>query len=153
VGWGEAVTFVGALSFAAGVAWMGRLGADFDPLAIAAVQAWAIALLLVPAAPTALREFAALSPAGWGRFAYLAIAGSLIAPVLMLAAQRALPPGRVGLLLGLEPVFAVIFAATVGGERFLARWWLGAALILAAVVLVEWRALSSPRPATARSAA
>ena len=73
------------------------------------------------------------------RFAYLVLAGSTVAPLLQVLAQRVLPPGRIGLLFALEPVFALLFALTLGGEQFIARWWLGAALILAAVVLVEWR--------------
>ena len=47
--------------------------------------------------------------------------------------------GRVGLLFALEPVFALLFALTLGGEHFDLRWWAGAALILGAVALVEWR--------------
>jgi len=39
------------------------------------------------------------------------------------------------------------FALTVGAERFAARWWLGAGLILAALVLVERRPSRAPEPA------
>jgi drug/metabolite transporter (DMT)-like permease len=42
-----------------------------------------------------------------------------------------------GLLFALEPVFALLFAVTLGAERFEPRWWLGAGLILGAVVMVE----------------
>jgi drug/metabolite transporter (DMT)-like permease len=77
---------------------------------------------------------------GWLRFGYLTLAGSVAAPLLQIAAQRTLGAGRIGLLFALEPVFALLFAVTVGGERFVARWWLGAALILAAVLIVEWPA-------------
>ena len=40
-------------------------------------------------------------------------------------AQRTLPPGRIGLLFALEPVFALAFALALRGERFVARWWAG----------------------------
>jgi drug/metabolite transporter (DMT)-like permease len=155
-GWGEAITLAGASCYGLGVAWVGRLGPDVDPIALAATQSAAIALMLAPRAPMALRQLGALDAAGFARFAYLALAGSVIAPLLQLNAQRALPPGRVGLLLALEPVFALIFAATVGNERFAARWWAGAALILLAVLEVEWfssRAPSSRRSATPENAA
>ena len=76
-----------------------------------------------------------------------------MAPLLQVVAQRTLPPGRIGLLFALEPVFALGFAISVGGERFVPRWWIGAALILSAVVLVEWREGRPPAatipPATA----
>ena len=73
------------------------------------------------------------------RFGYLAVAGSTVAPLLQVLAQRVLPPGRIGLLFALEPVFALLFALTIGREHFTPRWWLGSALILAAVLFVEWR--------------
>jgi probable blue pigment (indigoidine) exporter len=145
LGWGEWITLLGALSYAMGVAWTARLGEDVDPMAIAFVQSLAIALVLLPRAPLAMSQLGALDGAGWARFGYLAIAGSLIAPLLQFHALRAIPAGRVGLLLGLEPVFALAFATTFGAERFVLRWWLGAALILSAVLLVEWRAAAEPR--------
>ena len=45
------------------------------------------------------------------------------------------------MLLALEPLFALVFALTVGDERFAWRWWIGAALILAGVIAVELPAL------------
>ena len=63
--------------------------------------------------------------------------------MLQVFAQQTLSAGRVALLFALEPVFALLFALTLGGERFVARWWFGAALILCAVVLVEWRAATA----------
>ncbi len=154
LGRGELLTLAGALSFALAIVAVGRLGSGFDPLVLAAVQSCTVAALLAPAAPRALGQLALLPPEGWARFAYLALAGSVVATLLQLAAQRSLAPGRIGLLLALEPVFALGFAVSVGGERFVARWWLGAALILFAVAMVEWpslRAARAPRPATGRS--
>lgn len=156
LGVAEAITLLGALSYAAGVAWVARLGADVDPLALGAIQAAAVAAALAPRAPLAIAQLGALPVAGWGRFAYLALCGSVVAPLLQLYALRALPAGRVGLLLALEPVFALVIAVSVGGERFVFRWWTGAALILVAVATVEWRASrgpAAPPPATARSEA
>jgi drug/metabolite transporter (DMT)-like permease len=150
LGWGEAITLAGALSYALGVAWVGRLGSNVDPIALAAAQSVTIALMLAPRATLAVRQIASLDAVGLARFAYLALAGSIMAPLLQLSAQRTLPPGRIGLLLALEPVFALICAATFGGERFVARWWAGAALILLAVLEVEW--VSSRAPSSRRSA-
>jgi drug/metabolite transporter (DMT)-like permease len=151
LGWGEAITLAGALGYGLGVAWVGRLGANVDPLLLAGLQSAAVALALSARAPLAVHQLAGLSGAGWARFGYLAIAGSVLAPLLQLRALQTLPPGRVGLLLALEPVFALIFAVTIGGERFVARWWIGAALILVAVLAVERRSsreASSRHPAT-----
>lgn len=140
LGRGEWITFVSALGYAASIVAVGRLGAAFDPIVVAAVQSWAIVLMTLGAAPRALEQLPALTAPGWTRFLYLALAGSFVAPLLQLVALRRLPPGRVGLLLALEPVFALVFSVTIGGEHFVGRWWIGAALILSAVMLVEWPA-------------
>ena len=57
-----------------------------------------------------------------------------------------MPPHHAALVYALEPVFALVFALTLGAERFATRWWIGALLILSAVVIVEWRAATSTRP-------
>ncbi len=145
LGVGEAWTLAGALLYALQIVMLAPFAPRLDPFALAGVQSLAIAALLGPFAGTALGEFRALDAAGWGRFAYLAVAASTAAPLLQVVAQRSLPAGRIGLLFALEPVFALGFALTVGGERFAARWWLGSALILGAVVLVEGRAASASR--------
>lgn len=146
VGRGEAWTLVGALLFALQVVALGRFAPRLDPIALTAVQCLTIAVVTAPFARGAPALFAALPPSAWRRFAYLALAGSTLAPLLQVWAQRVLPPGRVGLMFALEPVFAVMFAVWLAAERFGARWWLGSLLILAAVALVEGSA--RPRPAS-----
>jgi len=148
VGTGEWITVAGAVSYSLGLLVVGRLGGAYDPVTLAAIQSLATAVCLLPFAPRAVAEFASLPAADWVRIGYLIVAGSLIAPWLQLTAQRSLPPGRIGLLLALEPVFALVLAVTLGRERFVPRWWLGAALILFAVALVEWPARSGRRSAT-----
>jgi len=143
LGRGEALTLLGAAMYALQVVALGRFAATADPLVLTGAQTATVALALAPFAGGAAETFGALDPAGWMRFAYLAVAGSTIAPLLQVLAQRRLPPGRVGLLFALEPVFALVFALTLGAERFEARWWAGAGLILSAVVLVEWRAAAA----------
>jgi drug/metabolite transporter (DMT)-like permease len=150
IGHGELITLLGATLYALQIVWIARHGPALDPVGVVTVQAATVALLAAPfagALPAALR---ALSPVGWERFAYLAIAGSAVAPLLQVRAQQRLSAGRIGLLFALEPVFALLVALTLGAERFAPRWWAGAALILTAVVLVEWRAASTTSPATSR---
>lgn len=143
LGRGELLTLLGAAVYALQVVALGRFAPSADPLVLTGAQAATVALALAPFARGAAGTFAALDEAAWARFAYLAIAGSTLAPLFQVLAQRRLPPGRIGLLFALEPVFALVFALTIGAERFEPRWWLGAGLILSAVVLVEWRAAAS----------
>ena len=58
--------------------------------------------------------------ADWWRFGYLVAAGSIVAPLLQILAQRELPAGRVALLFALEPVFALGFALALGRGELLA---------------------------------
>jgi len=141
LGVGEGWTLLGAALFALQVVAIAPFAGSADPIAFVCVQSFVAAALLLPLAgpPAGIVHALAGSSANLARFAYLVLAGSTVAPLLQVLAQRVLPPGRIGLLFALEPVFALLFALTLGGEQFIARWWLGAALILAAVVLVEWR--------------
>jgi len=139
LGAGELLTLVGAALFALQIVAVARFAATADPVALVCVQSFTAAAILVPFAGSPLAAAGLfVGPDRW-RFVYLAVAGSTLAPLLQVYAQRALSAGRVGLLFALEPVFALLFALTLGGEHFDLRWWAGAALILTAVVLVEWR--------------
>jgi len=137
---GEAWTLLGAAIFGLQIVVLARFAPTADGRVLAAVQAVVCTLVLLPFAGATGAVFASLRGADWLRFAYLVAAGSVVAPLLQIAAQRELSAGRVALLFALEPVFALGFALSLGGESFAARWWLGAALILGGVVRVEWPA-------------
>jgi drug/metabolite transporter (DMT)-like permease len=139
LGVGEAWTLLGAAVYALQIVGLAHWAPRGDALAICGLQAAVASLCTLPFAGDLAGQLGALDGAGWARIAYLVACGSVAAPLLQVLAQRTLPPGRVGLLFALEPVFALGFALAVGGERFVPRWWAGAALILAAVVMVEWR--------------
>jgi drug/metabolite transporter (DMT)-like permease len=151
LGAGEVWTLVGALAFAMQIVVLERFARRGDALVLAMVQAATVAIVVWPFAGLPLPVLPSLSGTDLARLAYLALAGSVAAPMLQIVAQRSLAPGRIGLLFALEPVFALVFAVTVGAERFVTRWWAGAALILVAVLVVEWRAAreAGARPASA----
>jgi len=147
VGVGEAWTLLGAATYALQIVEVARWAPRADAVALTGIQAVVVAACTLPFAGDLAAQLRSLDGAGWARIGYLAVCGSVVAPLLQVLAQRTLPAGRVGLLFALE------FAITAGGERFVARWWAGAALILFAVVMVEWREARSPAatspPATA----
>jgi drug/metabolite transporter (DMT)-like permease len=140
LGPGELWTLAGAAIFGLQIVVLARFAPAADGLVLGAVQALTVTAVLLPFAGGARAAFTAVTGADVWRFAYLVVAGSIIAPLLQIAAQRRLPAGRVALLFALEPVFALLFALFAGGESFASRWWLGAALILTGVIRVEWRA-------------
>lgn len=150
VGPGEAWTLLGALVYSLQivvVAPWARGGAD--PWVMVAVQTVGTAAIALPLAHHVPAQIAAFDAPTWWRLGYLVLAGAVAAPLLQVMAQRSLPPGRIALLFALEPVFALVFALYPGGERFVLRWWIGAALILAGVLIVEaWG--SSPARSSSR---
>jgi drug/metabolite transporter (DMT)-like permease len=145
LGAGELITLAGAALFALQVVAIARYAATTDPVAFVCVQSFVAGLVLLPFAHPTPAALGTLGGANLARFGYLLVAGSTIAPLLQVYAQRTLPAGRMGLLFALEPVFALVFAVSLGAERFEPRWWLGAALILTAVVMVEWKPVAVPR--------
>ncbi len=140
LGVGEAWTLAGAVVYALQIVGLAHWAPRGDAVAIAGIQAAVASLCAWPFAGDLAGQLTALDRDGWLRIAYLVACGSVAAPLLQVLAQRSLSAGRIGLLFALEPVFALGFALAFGGERFVARWWAGAALILTAVVTVEWRA-------------
>jgi drug/metabolite transporter (DMT)-like permease len=152
LGVGELWTLLGAALFGLQVVVLARAAPGADPLRLTGIQSAVVALVLLPWAPAALRDLAGLSGADLARLAYLAIPATVIAPWLQIRAQRTLPAGRIGLLFVLEPLFALGFAIAFGDERFAPRWWVGAALIASAVLIVEGRTLA-PAPAARRASA
>jgi drug/metabolite transporter (DMT)-like permease len=140
LGAGELITLGGAASFALQLVAISRFAATTDPVALVCVQSFVAGAVLLPLAVPSAGALGTLGGANLLRFAYLLIAGSVLAPLLQVFAQRTLSAGRMGLLFALEPVFALVFAVTLGAERFEPRWWLGAGMILAAVIMAEWKA-------------
>ncbi len=145
-GRGELVTLLGAALWGGNIIAIAARIERADPVALAAVQTIAMALLALPLGAHGLGAFTALPRATWAGFGYLALVGSVVAPLLQVIAQRSLPAARIGLLFALEPVFALLFAVSVGAERFTVAWWTGAALIWCAVLLVEAPASTGSAP-------
>jgi drug/metabolite transporter (DMT)-like permease len=80
------------------------------------------------------------APHGWTVWSAL-IVTSLIASALgffvQTFAQQHAPPARTALILAAEPAFAGLFGWLLNDERLSAAGWLGAALIMTAIVAVE----------------
>jgi drug/metabolite transporter (DMT)-like permease len=138
LGGAETLTLIGAVAYAFQIVLVARVAASADALVLTGAQVLGVALCTWPLAahPWNAASRAAVWDARW-TILWLTLAGSFAAPLLQVLAQRTLSSARVALLFALEPVFALAFAVTVGGERFVALWWAGAALILSAVWLAE----------------
>jgi drug/metabolite transporter (DMT)-like permease len=68
---------------------------------------------------------------------FLTLFPTLSAFLIQLYAQKLTSPFRVSLIFALEPVFAAVFAWTLGGEPFLLRSAAGGLLIFVAMIVAE----------------
>lgn len=81
---------------------------------------------------------------GWPAIVMTGLGVSAVAYLLQVWAQHRVGPSRTAIMLTLEPVFAVAAAAVVLGERLTASGWLGAIVILGAILLVLTRTEDEP---------
>lgn len=135
---GDAMTLLAAVTYAAHLlATDAYVRGDADAVLLAFHQFWscaagALLVALAQGAPLGVR-----SPRAWGAVWFLALIPNLSAFFIQMKAQKSVPPLKVSLIFSLEPVFAALFAWTVGGEDFSGRKALGGGLILAAMVAGE----------------
>lgn len=88
---------------------------------------------------------------GWGLLLFLALVPSLLGFGLYTLSLRDLPASVASLIAALEPVLTALIAVPVLGQWLKPVQWLGAGLIMGAVVLVQWDGLrqGAPEPAVA----
>ncbi len=83
----------------------------------------------------------------WSALLVTSLVASALGFFVQTYAQRNAPPARTALILASEPAFAGLFGYLLADERLGAVSWLGAAMILAAIVAVEVvPRLRPPRP-------
>src|SRR4051812_3915225 len=88
----------------------------------------------------------ALTVAGWGWIAGLALVSTVVAIGLFFAGLPRVGPGAASILATVEPVVTVLLSFAAFGERLAPVQFAGGALVLAAVVMLEAR---PPRAASA----
>ena len=73
----------------------------------------------------------------WGVVVFMAVVGTAVTFFLQTWAQARMSATRVGVLITLEPVFALLFSVAMGREAFTLRACVGMVLILAGMLTVE----------------
>jgi drug/metabolite transporter (DMT)-like permease len=129
--------FIAAVSFAAHILATGRAVERHDVGALLVVQLGLAALVcLVLAIATGDLE----APHGskvWSALIVTAAIASALGFFVQTYAQQHAPPARTALILASEPAFAGLFGYLLNDDRLTAVAWLGAGLIMAAIVAVE----------------
>jgi drug/metabolite transporter (DMT)-like permease len=151
---------VGILSGAAQVRWQGvvlGLGAAIGytvftmlsyrwitekPRSVLMTYVFGIAALGIGGVTLATGQ--SLSPAGWAWDVWVLLGLIILVPtflavVLLFRGMSRLGTSRTAIISTLEPLFTIGLAAVVLGDRLSISQWVGAALVLAGVLLAEWR--------------
>ena len=133
-GRGELLTVGSAVAFAVQVVLLGETAHRHDPLRLTAVQVSVVAVACaLPGAALGGYRFSGAAVAAAAATAVVATAGGF---ALQVFGQRSVPPTRASLVLLLETVFAGGLAA-LAGETRTGLQYVGAVIILAAIVLGE----------------
>ena len=136
IGYGEGLTFIAALIYALHIVGLGAWSTPEGAIGMSVLQSLVIAgICLIGAAPGGITLPDRTSD--WLSVLYMALAAGALALLMQTWAQAHLPPTRSAIIMSMEPVFAALFAVTLGGETATSRMLLGGALVLSAMLIVE----------------
>lgn len=147
---GETLTVAGALAIAMEILLLARYAGRSDPARLAFVQLVVVALLCLPAALLHGEPAPTLSPASFALIGGLALATALI-QFAMNWAQKAVSATRATLIYAGEPVWAGLIG-WIAGEQLGVGGWVGAALIVAGMVVSKLPWLAGPSLRATRTA-
>ncbi|MEO8759142.1 MAG: DMT family transporter [Devosia sp.] len=138
LGPGEILLLIGSVCWAIQVALLGQLVKETGlPVAISTINFYATAILAMVGA------FGLEQPAvqgmidGWVPLLYSAVFSTGVAFTLQAIGQQYVPPANAAIILSSESLFAALGGAVVLGERLPPIGYAGAAIIFAAIILVE----------------
>lgn len=141
---GDFLVFLCALSFAGHLLVTDRYVSRYDPLLLTVIQLSVVSLICALLA--AVAAFLGLLPAPlwlprepevWLALGITAIFASALGFYVQTYAQTHAPPTRTAVILTMEPVFAGLFGYLLAGELLGIPGWIGAALILAGMLVSE----------------
>lgn len=150
-GVGDALVALAAVLRAVHITVMSRRSGAMDPAAVTLVQLCTVAVsTAAPAAALGQADLVLqMSARQWMLTGYLAVACTVFAFGVQMWAVRRSTPARVALMLGTEPLWALLIGIGLAGESPGMAGMLGAAMIL---VGVNWgRAVAARPPGHAKS--
>ncbi|HFC09086.1 MAG TPA: DMT family transporter [Chloroflexi bacterium] len=137
---GDLLVLMSAFFWTAHVILVGRWTVAHDSLTLAALQFAAVALLSgVVAADWESVTLAGLQGALWA-ILYGGLISVGVGYTLQVVAQQYALPAHAAIIMSLEAVFALLGGVVLLGERVSGRGLVGAALMLAGMVISQWEA-------------
>jgi drug/metabolite transporter (DMT)-like permease len=144
---GDGLVFLCAISLAAHILATASAVRRFDVGALLAIQLGVVGLVSLAIAAVAGQLEPPEGTTVWSALIVTSLVASALGFFVQSFAQKHAPPARTALILATEPAFAGLFGWLLNDERLTAAGWLGAALIMAAIVAVEIvPRLRPPRP-------
>ena len=144
---GDGVVFLCACAFAFHILVTAQAVERYDVGALVAIQLGACGLFCLIVAAIGGDLEVPRGATVWSALIVTALFASALGFLVQSYAQQHAPPARTALILAAEPAFAGFFGFALNDERLSAVAWLGALLILAAIVLVDIvPRLRPPRP-------
>ena len=145
---GEWLTLLCAVAFAAHLLSLAHAAPQLSARRLGTLQIAFASCFMLLALPLGGRPHLHLTPTALLALVITGLFATAAAFTIQSWAQQLLPPTHTALILTLEPVFAALTSLLFFHERFGPREILGAALILAGILLAELRS-SHPVPANA----
>jgi drug/metabolite transporter (DMT)-like permease len=144
---GDGLVFLCACAFAAHILVTARAVAQHEVGALVAVQLAVCGFFCLVVAGFGSDLDAPRGATVWNALLVTSLVASALGFIVQTYAQQHTPAARTALILAAEPAFAGLFGYVLQDERLSAVAWTGAALILAAIVLVDVvPRLRAPRP-------
>ena len=136
--YGDMLTLVAAVTYAAHVLYADRFtNSEMNVYVLNFQQLFVTGLLALACGLALGRPFTVGTPETIGWVLFLTIFPTLSAFMLQLTAQKGVPPVTTALIFCLEPVFAAIFAWTLGSEQMIPLRAMGGLLIVLAMIISE----------------
>jgi drug/metabolite transporter (DMT)-like permease len=134
---GDGLVLLCAFSLAAHILATASAVAHFDVGALLAVQLGVVGVVCLASGVVAGQLERPEGSTVWSALIVTSLVASALGFFVQSFAQRHAPPARTALILASEPAFAGLFGWLLNDERLTATGWLGAGLIMTAIVAVE----------------
>lgn len=134
---GDILLIIGALFWALQILALDHYADKLDALGLAFGQFMTAAVLGTAASLIFEKGPLVTNPSAWWSLLYSGIVAVGIGFTLQVLGQSKVNPALASLILSLEAVFALLGGMVFLGERLSGREWLGCAVMLAAVILVQ----------------
>lgn len=138
---GDAITLLCAMGYAAYLLRMERYSERFDTMELTAAQLCGVTLWstlwFVMELGVGASQWPEHGEVSWGRVLYLSVVATALTTWMQTYGQQRVGATRAAFIYMLEPVWALVFAFLILGDVLGWRGWLGAALILSSLCVVE----------------